>query len=146
MFTVNLRVKYGIPEYPLCTLICVQLFAILWIVAPQAPLFMGLGSQDYWSELPFPHPGDFLDPRIKPTSLDSPALAGGFFTTELPGKPNMCLATPLITFSHQSVSQLGHFHKSGTFLQSVQLQCYHPEFVVYTRVCSWCYTYVWTNA
>ena len=26
-------------------------------------------------------------PEIKPTSLMSPALAGGFFTTEPPGKP-----------------------------------------------------------
>ena len=31
-----------------------------------------------------PDPGDLSDPRIKPTS---PALAGGFFITELPGKP-----------------------------------------------------------
>ena len=27
------------------------------------------------------------DPGIEPTSLGSPALAGGFFTTEPPGKP-----------------------------------------------------------
>ena len=34
--------------------------------------------------MPFPSPGDLPDPEIKPTS---PALAGGFFTTEPPGKP-----------------------------------------------------------
>ena len=28
-----------------------------------------------------PSPGDLPDPRIGPTSLMSPALAGGFFTT-----------------------------------------------------------------
>ena len=33
-----------------------------------------------------PPPGDLPDPGIQPTSL-SPALAGGFFTTEPPGKP-----------------------------------------------------------
>ena len=34
--------------------------------------------------LPFPSPRDVPDPGIKPVS---PALAGGFFTTEPPGKP-----------------------------------------------------------
>ena len=32
--------------------------------------------------------GDFLDPGIEPTSPASPALAGGFLTTEPPGKPD----------------------------------------------------------
>ena len=41
-------------------------------------------ARKYWSGLPFPSPGDFLNPRIEPVS---PALAGGFFTTEPPGKP-----------------------------------------------------------
>ena len=31
--------------------------------------------------VPFPTPGDLLDPGIEPISLMSPALAGGFFTT-----------------------------------------------------------------
>ena len=31
--------------------------------------------------MPFPIPGDFPDPGIKPWFLTSPALAGGFFTT-----------------------------------------------------------------
>ena len=31
--------------------------------------------------------GDFLDPGIEPTSPASPALAGGFLTTEPPVKP-----------------------------------------------------------
>ena len=60
---------------------CVQLFATLWIVACQAPLSMGFSEQEYWSVLSFPSPGDLLDPGIKPSSLTSHALAGGFFTT-----------------------------------------------------------------
>ena len=63
----------------MCMLNCVQLFAILWIVACQAPLSMGLSRQEYWSGLPFPSPGDLPDPRIKPISLATPALAGRFF-------------------------------------------------------------------
>ena len=39
--------------------------------------------QEYWSGLPLPSPGDLSDPGLKPTS---PALVGGFFTTESPGK------------------------------------------------------------
>ena len=40
----------------------------------------------------FPSPGDLPDPGIEPKSLMSPALAGGFFTTEPPGKcaPYVC--------------------------------------------------------
>ena len=53
-------------------------------VAHQAPMSTGLPRQEYWSELPFHPPGDLPDPGIEPVS---PALAGGFFTTETPGKP-----------------------------------------------------------
>ena len=60
---------------------------ILWTVARQAPLSMGFPRQEYWSGLPFPFPGDLLDPGIELTSLTSPAMTGGFFTTEQPGKP-----------------------------------------------------------
>ena len=53
-------------------------------VACQASLSMGFSRQEYWTELPSPSPGDFPHLGIK---LTSPALAGGFFTTEPPGKP-----------------------------------------------------------
>ena len=49
---------------------------------------MGFSGQEYyWSGLPFPPPGDLPDPGIEPVSPMLPALAGGFFTTEPPGKP-----------------------------------------------------------
>ena len=51
-----------------------------WTIAHQAPLSMEFSRQEYWSGLPFPIPGDLPDPGIEPTSLVSPALAGGFFT------------------------------------------------------------------
>ena len=59
----------------------------LWTVAHQAPLSMGFSRQEYWSWLPCPPAGDLPDPETEPASLVSPALAGGFFTTEPPGKP-----------------------------------------------------------
>ena len=37
-------------------------------VASQAPLSMGFSSQEYWSGLTFPTPGDLPDPGIKPRS------------------------------------------------------------------------------
>ena len=46
----------------------------------------GIFQQEYWSGLQFPSLGDLYDPGLKSTS---PALAGGFFTTDPPGKPHM---------------------------------------------------------
>ena len=61
----------------------VQLFATPWTVAYQAPLFMGFSSQDHWSGLPFPSPGDILDPGIE---LRSFALQTGALPSEPPNK------------------------------------------------------------
>ena len=71
-FFGNLKVK---------SLNCVQLFAIPWTVAYQAPPSMGFSRQNSWSGLLFPSPRDLPDPGIEPVS---PALAGVFFTTEPP--------------------------------------------------------------
>ena len=62
----------------------VRHFATPWTVAPQAPLSMEFPRQEDWSGLPCPPPGHCPDPGIEPTS---PALAGGFLTTEPPRKP-----------------------------------------------------------
>ena len=64
-----------------------RLFVTLRTIASQAPLSLGFSRQEYWNGLPCPPPGDLPDPRIKPVSPDSLALAGGFFTTGPPGKP-----------------------------------------------------------
>ena len=63
------------------------LFATPWTAAHQSPSSLGFSRQEYWTELPFPSPGDLPGPEIEPMSLVSPELAGGFFTTESPGKP-----------------------------------------------------------
>ena len=69
----------------------IRLFATLWTVTLQAPLPMGFSSQEYWSGLPFHLPRDLPDAGIKPASLASPALAGGFFITEPLGQVHMQL-------------------------------------------------------
>ena len=58
----------------LCQTLCDPMDSI----AHQASLSMA--QQEHWSGFPFPDPG------TEPASLASPALAGGFFTTEPPGK------------------------------------------------------------
>ena len=62
----------------------VLLFVIPWAAVRQAPL--GFSKQEYWSGLLFPPPGNLPNPEIE---LVSPALAGGFFTTEPPGKAHL---------------------------------------------------------
>ena len=47
----------------------------------QAPPPVGFSRQESWSGLPCPPPGDLPHRGIYPTSLISPELAGGFFTT-----------------------------------------------------------------
>ena len=62
-------------------------FATPWTVAHQAPLSMGFPMQEYCSGLTFPPPLDLPTPGIEPMSPAFPALTGGFFTSEPPGKP-----------------------------------------------------------
>ena len=50
-------------------------------VAHQAPLSTEFSRQEYWSGLPFPTPGDLLDPGIKP---GSPALQADSLLSEPP--------------------------------------------------------------
>ena len=57
-----------------------------WIVAGQAPQPMGFSRRESCSGLPCRPPGHLPNPGI---SHVSPALAGGFFTTEPPGKPRL---------------------------------------------------------
>ena len=58
-----------------------RLYPTIW-----NPLSMGFSGKESWSGLPFPPLGDLPDPGIE---LASPALAGGFFITEPPGKKHV---------------------------------------------------------
>ena len=49
---------------------------------PPGSLFTQFFRQEYWSELPFPSPGDLPDPGIESRSLASQA---DFLPSELPG-------------------------------------------------------------
>ena len=67
----------------------VQLFATLWTAACQAPVSMGFPKHEYWSGLLFPPPGDLPHQGTELLTPVSPALAGSFFTSALPGKPQL---------------------------------------------------------
>ena len=60
---------------------------------------MGFSRQEYWSGLPFPSPGDLLDPAIEP---GSPALQGDALPSEPPGKPAM----EVQSLNHWTTSEL----------------------------------------
>ena len=75
------------PSLPL-SLVCVSCLVVSdsatpWTVAHQAPLSMGFSRQEYWSGLPFPSPGDLLDPGTEP---GSPTLQADSLPSEPAGK------------------------------------------------------------
>ena len=106
----------------------VRLIQTLWTVTHQAPLSMGFSRQEYWSGLPCPPPGDFLDPGVKPTSLVSPTLAGGFFTTSATWE---ALFTELWFSEH--ISNIQDFRHKHKFLFQSATRVF-PE-RKYTRIC-----------
>ena len=59
-------------------------FVTPWTVAYQAPPSMGFSRQEYWSGLPFPSPGDLLDPGIEP---GYPEFQADALTSDPPVKP-----------------------------------------------------------
>ena len=57
---------------------CVQLVATPQTIVCQDPLSIGFSRQEYWSGLSFPALGNLPDPEVKPMTLTTHALAGGF--------------------------------------------------------------------
>ena len=97
-------------HYLSCCLVAELWPTLLWPhgLAHEAPSTVGFPGKECWSGVPFHSPGALSDPGIEPVS---PALAGGFFTTESPGKP--------ITSAGQQTQRLSvscvlvHMHPSG---------------------------------
>ena len=76
--------------------VIIQLSVTPLTVTHQAPLSMEFSRQEYWNGLPFLSLGYLLESGIGLTSLGSPALTGGFFTTMPPGEPNcLCIFSKL---------------------------------------------------
>ena len=114
----------------------VWFFTTLWTVACQAPLPMEISRQEYWSGLPFPSLGDIPEAELEPAS---PALAGRFFTTEPPGKPQATVLSVLVAQSCLTLYNPMDCSLPGTsaygILQARILECVSIPF---TRGSSWC--------
>ena len=78
---------YVFQDHVICVCVCicsvVSDSATLYTVAHQASLPIEFSRQAYWSQLPFPSPGDLPDPWNEFACLMSPALADWFFTISL---------------------------------------------------------------
>ena len=72
---------------------CLTLFATLWTIAHQAPLYVEFFRQEYWSGLLCPPPGDLSNAGIEPVS---PALQAG----SLPSEPPLVLIFVNTTRTH----------------------------------------------
>ena len=68
---------------------CVWLFVTPWTVGHQAPLSLGFSRQEYWSALPFPHPGDLPDPGMEPMFPVSPTLQVDSLPLSHQGTPSL---------------------------------------------------------
>ena len=68
----------------------IPLFGTPWTKTCQAPLSMEFTRQEYWSGLPFPSPGDLLDPGIE---LRSAALLVDALLSEPSRKPGRRVAS-----------------------------------------------------
>ena len=65
----------------------VRLLVTPWSVIHQAPLYMGLSRQEYWSGLPRPPPGDLSDAGIEPVYLSIQNWQADSLPLESSGKP-----------------------------------------------------------
>ena len=71
----------GAKSLQFCLILCNPMHS-----SPPGSSVMGVSRQECWSGLPCPPPGDLPDPGVEPTSLPSPTLAGGFFTSSATGE------------------------------------------------------------
>ena len=72
--------------------------------------------------MPCPSPGDLPHPGNEPKSPVSPALAGRFFTTQPPGKPEVCTGLAKVWEAHpksKSNGLLGYELPSPRFMPSL---------------------------
>ena len=72
---------------------------------------MGFPSQEYWSGLPFPSPGDLPDPGIEP---GPPALEADTLTSEPPG-----IIQPIMTLTNLQL-QAEHCEDTSSLLHATE--------------------------
>ena len=86
--------------------VCVSHSVVSNSLQPQALPSMGFVRQEYWSGLPFPSPGNFPSPGIKPRS---PALLADSLLSEVTGKPLVRTKILSFNFLSQQLGSQDHF-------------------------------------
>ena len=117
---------------------CVRLFATPWTVAHQAPPSMGFSTEEYWSGLPFPSPGDLPNPGIK---AGSPTLQPDALTSEPP--PSLLCPPPLPSQKkkHKKLPLLGRWIPKPGFGDFSETRN-----VISVSVCLICLASRWTDS
>ena len=92
--------------FPRQNCVCVSHSVVFNSLQPQALLSMGFVRQEYWSGLPFPSPGNFPNPGIKPRS---PALLADSLLSEVTGKPLVRTKILSFNFLSQQLGSQDHF-------------------------------------
>ena len=104
---------------------------------------MGFSRHQYWSGLPFPSPGDLLDPVMETASPKSPALTGRFFyyrvtweaqnntrPPDLPPEKSVCRKQQLeLDVEQQTDSKSGKEYVKAVYC--------HPAYLTYMQSTSW---------
>ena len=102
--------------------------------AVDCSLSMGFSRQEYWSGLPCLPPGDLPDLGIKPSSLVSPALASGFFTTSASWEDRKSTILQIF-FNEKNYLKIQRCLKtySGKYLSPVTLgnHCIHVSCILF---------------
>ena len=89
--------------------------------SPPGSFVQGIFRQEYWKGLPFPSPGDLSNPRTETVYLE---LAGRFFTTEPPGKPESdytCFQRPQWLVN---VSNREQVPPTGPVISQISYKCF----------------------
>ena len=116
---------------------------ILWTRVHQGPLFEGFSRQEYWSGLSCLPPGDLAHAGIKPITLMSHALTGGFFTTNTTWK-----APWFVLLEFKSLSPLARdlqaltspiyaicYFQQPPWSLKYRAHCWTPNLMVLNSVC-----------
>ena len=112
-----------------CISMCMCVHVVVWLLNSIPMDYSPPGSsvhgifQEYWSRLTFCPPGDLPDPVTEPTIC---CIVGGFFTTELPGKPHVCMCDVHVCVRMHGVSHVWLFVSPWT------VACQAPLFMEFS--------------
>ena len=106
------------------------------------PLSMEFSKQEHWSGLPFPSPGDILDPGNEP---GSPALQADSLLSGPPGKPLVALNTKYLelNWGYLRLNSSSFVSHSIIFCHILKQERWSPRsFLIFWCVIAWLLLYL----